>query len=139
MSDSRNTQIVKDAYAAFQRGDISAILNLLTEDIEWEGVKGTEGVLPQAGKRHGRAAVQEFFGQVGATTQFDTFEPREFIAQGDTVVAIGHYAGKAKPTGRSIATDWVMVFAFRGDKIASFREFTDSAQIVKAFGQPAGV
>jgi len=139
MSESRNAQIVKDAYAAFQRGDVNAILNLLTEDIEWEGVKGTEGVLPQAGKRHGRAAVQEFFGQVVATTQFDTFEPREFIAQGDTVVAIGHYTGKAKPTGLAIATDWVMVFAFRGDKIASFREFTDSAQIVKAFGPPAGV
>jgi ketosteroid isomerase-like protein len=137
MSEPRNTQIVREAYAAFGRGDINAIVSLLTDDVEWEGVKGTEGVLPQAGRRRGKAAITEFFGQVDSTTQFDTFEPLEFVAQADTVVCIGRYSGKAKTTGRSIAADWVMVFSFRGDKIARFREFTDSAQLVKAFGQVA--
>jgi ketosteroid isomerase-like protein len=105
--------------------------------VQWEGVKGAEGVVPQAGKRRGRATIGEFFAQVASTTQFDTFEPREFVAQGDTVVAIGRYTGKAKPTGRSFASDWVMVFTFNDGKVATFREFTDSAQIVKAFGQAA--
>jgi ketosteroid isomerase-like protein len=62
MSEAQNTQLVKDAYAAFQRGDITAILNMLDEAVDWHGVIGTE---------------------------FDTFDPREFIAQGDKVAVMG--------------------------------------------------
>ena len=47
MSEAQNTQLVKDAYAAFQRGDITAILNMLDDAVDWHGVIGTEGVLPQ--------------------------------------------------------------------------------------------
>ena len=64
MSEAQNTQLVKDAYAAFQRGDIHTILDMLDENIEWHGVIGTKVVLPQAGRRRGRAAVAEFFRQV---------------------------------------------------------------------------
>jgi ketosteroid isomerase-like protein len=136
MSEAANVQTVKSAYAAFQRGDVKTILGLLADDVQWEGVKGTEGVLPQAGKRQGHAAVSQFFAQVAGTSNFETFEPREFVAQGDTVVAIGRYSGTSKPSGNSFASDWVMVFTFRNGQIATFREFVDSAQIVKAFGQP---
>jgi ketosteroid isomerase-like protein len=139
MSEAQNTQVVKDAYAAFQRGDINTILGLLDEEIVWQAVKGTEGVVPTAGVRHGRAGVAEFFKQLGEAVAFDAFEPREFVAQGDTVVAIGYYRGKAKPTGRPMSSDWVMVFNFRGAKIARFREFTDSAAIVRAFSADAPV
>jgi ketosteroid isomerase-like protein len=72
MSD-RNVQTVKHAYAAFQRGDMNAILSLLTDDVEWDGVKGTDGVLPQAGKRRGKPAVTEFCGQVAISTSFREF------------------------------------------------------------------
>ena len=139
MSDAQNIQLVKDAYAAFVRGDINAILDMLDDTIDWHGVIGTEGVLPQAGRRHGRAAVAEFFRQVAEATTFETFEPREFVAQGDRVVAIGHYRGKANPTGRTYASDWVMVFEIRNGKFVRFREFTDSAQLVRVYGTAANV
>lgn len=137
MSADRNTQTVKDAYAAFLRGDIEGIVGLVTDDVQWEGVKGAEGVVPQAGARQGKAGVREFFEQVGDTVAFERFEPREYIATDDAVVAIGNYAAKAKPTGRGIASDWAMVFNFRDGKIARFREFTDSAVIVRAFERVA--
>lgn len=35
MSEERNVRIVQEAYGAFGRGDISALLGLLTEDVEW--------------------------------------------------------------------------------------------------------
>jgi len=72
MSEAQNTQLVKDAYAAFQRGDITAILNMLDDAVDWHGVIGTEGVL-----------------QVAEAITFDTFDPREFIAQGDKVAVMG--------------------------------------------------
>jgi ketosteroid isomerase-like protein len=132
MSVERNIQLVKDAYAAFVRGDIATIVDSLTDDVEWEGVKGTEGVLPHAGVRRGKAEVAKFFQQVGSTLAFDRFEPQEYVAQADTVVAIGRYSGTMKTSGRVAAGDWVMVFNLRDGKVARFREFTDSAALVRA-------
>jgi len=134
MSAERNIQVVKDAYAAFLRGDIAAILAALTDDIEWEGVKGTEGTLPQAGVRRGKGEVARFFQEVDSTTKFERFEPQEFIAQGDTVVAVGMYSGIAKANGQRATSDWAMVFNMRDGKVARFREFCDSAALVRAYG-----
>ena len=134
MSEARNTQTVKECYAAFQRGDVNTILNALADNVEWEGVKGTEGVAPHAGIRRGRAAVAEFFQIVGSTLDFQAFEPKEFVAQGDTVVAIGSYTATVKATRKSTSSDWTMIFNFQDGKITRFREFTDSAQLVRAYG-----
>jgi uncharacterized protein len=134
MAADRNIQVVKDAYAAFLRGDIAAVLDALTDDIEWDGVKGTDGTLPQAGLRRGKAEVARFFQEVDATTQFERFEPREFVAEGDAVVAIGTYTGMSKASGQRATSDWVMVFNFRDGKVARFREFCDSAALVRAYG-----
>jgi ketosteroid isomerase-like protein len=133
MAEAANTQLIKDAYAAFQRGDIAAILNSCDDNVEWQGVIGTEGVLPQSGLRRGKAQVGEFFKQVADTTDFKSFEPKEFIAQGDKVVVLGSYAANMKPSGQRYASDWVMVFTVRNGKVTGFREFSDSAQLVRAY------
>jgi ketosteroid isomerase-like protein len=133
MSEAQNTQVVKDAYAAFQRGDIAAILNMLDDNVEWQGVIGTEGVLPQAGVRRGRASVADFFQHVAETTDFTSFEPKEFVAQGDQVVAVGSYTARMKPSGQPVSSSWVMLFTVRNGKVLRFREFTDSAQLVRAY------
>lgn len=137
MSEAQNTQLVKDAYAAFLRGDVNAILAMVDDNVDWHGVIGTEGVLPQAGRRHGRAAVAEFFRQVAESTNFEAFEPREFIAQGDRVAVLGHYTGTTNPSGQRFASDWAMIFDIRNGRFVRFREFTDSAQIVRVYGAPA--
>ena len=139
MSEAQNTQSVKDAYAAFGRGDVGAILALVDEGVEWEGVKGAEGVAPQAGLRRGKVAVGDFFQQVGSTLDFHAFEPKEFVAQGDRVVAIGSYSATVKATQRLTGSDWVMIFDFRNGKVVRFREFTDSAAVVRAYGAAAAV
>src|SRR5437763_15754104 len=98
MNEAQNTKTVQEAYAAFGRGDIPALLELLTEDVVWHGVYGGSADVPQAGERRGRAAVAEFFGLVAATTEFSRFEPHEFIAAGEKVVTLGHYTGTVTAT-----------------------------------------
>ena len=137
MSESRNVQIVKDAYAAFGRGDAQAIVAACDDNVEWHAVKGAEGVAPHAGLRRGRAQVAQFFQQVGGTIDFQRFEPREFIAQGDQVVVVGEYEGSLRQNGTKMTSDWVMVFTIRDGRIARFREWTDSAQLVRAYGTAA--
>ena len=131
MSD-RNIQVVKDAYAAFFRGDIAGVLALVAEDVDWQGVKGTEGVVPQAGARRGRSQVEEFFALLAGNTQFKTFEPKQFIASDDSVAVVGYYEATILTTGRHVASDWVMTFTIKDGKITQFREFTDSAAFARA-------
>ena len=112
---------------------------MVDDSVEWEGVKGTEGVAPHAGLRRGKAAVAEFFQILATTLDFQMFEPREFIAQGDAVASIGRYKATVKATKKVSEADWVMVFTLRNGKITRFREFTDSAAIVRSFGVAVGV
>jgi ketosteroid isomerase-like protein len=131
--EAENTKLVKDAYAAFQRGDIPAVLATLSDDVEWHAVIGTEGIVPTSGVRRGRAGVTEFFKQLANSTTFEAFEPREFIAQGDQVAVVGRYKGKATTTGKAYDSEWVMVFTIRNGKVVRFREFADSRQLAAAY------
>jgi uncharacterized protein len=133
MSEAQNVSVVQNAYAAFGRGDIATLLGYMTEDIQWRPVIGTAKHVPFSGERKGKAGVGEFFKQVAESEDFQQFEPREFVAQGDNVVARGHYRAVTKATGRTFDSDFVMVFTLRDGRVAAFQEFTDSAGINAAF------
>lgn len=140
MAEQENVRVVQDAYAAFQRADIPGLLELFAEDIDW-WTPGTPEQIPYAGRRSGRDAVAEFFARLGETTEFTTFEPREYIAQGDRVVASGNYKGRTLTAGRQFDIDWLHVFTVRDGRITSFREYNDTAALAAAFrsvaAQPA--
>jgi ketosteroid isomerase-like protein len=127
-----NTEVVQNAYAAFARGDMQALLGCFADDILWNAVYGTGPHVPTSGVRQGKAAVAEFFKQVAANVNFSAFEPQEFVAAGDKVVALGHYTATT-PIGKSFDADFAMVFTLRHGKIARFQEFSDSAGINAAY------
>jgi hypothetical protein len=131
MSEAQNTKVVQDAYAAFGRGDIPAVLSAFDDNITWHAAMGATRH-PLSNERRGKAAVAEFFKTLPQVQTFEQFEPREFIAQGDKVVALGHYRAKT-PGGKHFDSDWAMVFTLRNGKVVQFREFADSAAINAAF------
>jgi ketosteroid isomerase-like protein len=128
MSEESNVQLVQDAFAAFQRGDIQSILNSLSDDVEWI----EPPVEPLGGVYRGRDSVAEFFRKVGETSDFSSFEPREYVAQGDRVVALGSYKATVRGTGRAYECDWAMAFTITNGKISKFQEFTDTAAFAAA-------
>ncbi len=131
MNEQNNIQVVQKAYECFGKGDIPGILATLSADVVWH-VAPVENV-PYTGTRNGHEGAASFF--TGMVEAEDTlkFEPREFTAQDDRVIVIGHYEARAKATGREYATYWVHVFKFRDGKITSFAEYTDTAAIAAAF------
>ncbi len=132
MTESQNVEVVKAAYAAFGSGDIPALLALLAADVEWHGVYGTGPHVPTSGRRRGMAAVDAFFGQVAEHVHFWTFEPKEFIATGDKVVALGHYRATTSQGGE-FDSDFAMVFTVKHGKVTRFQEFCDGAAISAAY------
>jgi uncharacterized protein len=103
MSVQENVQIVKEAYAAFGRGDMQGLLALFAEDIEW--ISPGEG-LPLAGTYRGLTGVADFFQKISEMLEFSLFEPREFVAQGDRVLVVGFDRGRVKATNRTFEGHW---------------------------------
>jgi ketosteroid isomerase-like protein len=132
MTPEQNTDIVKRAYASFKSGDMNALMATYANDVSWE-VYGPS-TIPTAGVRKGLSGVQEFFGMLDSAMSVQSFEPREFIAQGDQVVVLGDYSWKVKATGRTFTAKWAHVATLKDGKIVRFREYTDTAAAVAAFG-----
>jgi ketosteroid isomerase-like protein len=131
MSERTNVGVVQQAYEAFGRGDIPAVLDLLTDDVEWT-LQGPS-VLPFAGTFRGREGIAAFFSVLGETLEFEQFEPREFVAQGDAVVVIGYERSVVKQTDRSFEQEWAHVYTLRDGKIATGRFFENTAAEAAAF------
>jgi uncharacterized protein len=130
MSEQTNADVVQRGYEAFGRGDIPAFLELLTDDVEW--IQQGPPVIPFAGTRHGHEGVMEYFSLLGETLEFEQFEPREFVAQDDTVVVLGFERSLGKATGRTVEQEWAHVYTLRDGKIAKGRFFEDTAAYVAA-------
>lgn len=130
MTENENTNIVQNVYGNFKAGEIKALLDLLSEDIEWQ-LPEIENV-PFAGKRRGHEQMGQFFASLVDTQEVQLFEPREFIAQGEKVVALGHYAWRVKSTGREFGGDFAHVFTILNGKVVRFHEYMDTAAAAAA-------
>ena len=130
MAEQENVQAVQDIYAAFGRGDMPAVLEAMADDIEWV-IQGPSD-MPTAGTQRGKQAVLAWFGVLAENLEFQVFEPREFIAQGDKVVALVYLEETNRRTGRKVDQTAAMVWTFRDGKITRHQGFEDTAAIAAA-------
>ena len=86
-----NVTLVQSLYAAFQRGDIGAIVGAAVPDTVWH-VHGRPKDHPALGVHKGPQGVQRFFEIVAETQDVVMFTPREFYAADDKVFVRGNYA-----------------------------------------------
>jgi uncharacterized protein len=126
-----NTQVVRQAYDNFKTGNVPALLAQLTADADWHLPKIENARI--SGPRRGSAQIGEFFTALGEDQDTLAFEPREFIAQGDEVVVLGHYAWRVKQTGKQFDSDFAHVFTVRDGQVVRFREFLDTAVAAEAY------
>ena len=131
MSTQDNLKTVQGIYTAFGQGNIPAILNVLADDVEFHQPPGGEP--PFTGLYRGRDGAGNFFQSMVETVDVLAMEPQEFVAQGDTVVVLGHYRFRPKTTGIAYDTDWAMVWWFRDGKINKFQIHYDTATEAAAF------
>jgi uncharacterized protein len=129
MSD-QNKEIVRQAYENFKSGNIESLLGQLSDTVEWQ-LAEIENV-PFAGKRSGREEVGQFFSLLAEDQEVLQFEPQEFVAEGEKVVALGQYSWRVKSTGREYGGQWAHVFTIRDGKITGFNEYMDTAAAAAA-------
>ena len=127
-----NVEIVRDAAAAFNRGDLDAWLEYWTDDIDYRAV---EGALDDRGPMHGKDAVRAYF-----QDWLDTFddlkaEPLELIDGPDEqVVTVLRFGGRAKLSGVEADLTFAVVYTLRDGKVARGREYWTKEQALEAAG-----
>ena len=127
MHEQENTRLVQQTYQSIKVGDIRSFLNSLAGDVEWE-LPVMKNV-PFAGRWQGHEQVGQFFDKVAEAQETLEFEPKEFIAQDDKVVVLGHFSMRIKSTGRVFSSDWAHVWTVKGGKVTRFYEYVDTAAV----------
>ncbi len=121
----KNTQLVRILYEAFKRGDIGTLLAGLAANVEWITPGPSE--FPLAGRRTGREEVSQFFQLLKDEEDIQEFEVDRYLAENDTVVALGHYRAKVRSTGRTTTSSFAHVFTVAFGKVSRFEEYFDTA------------
>ena len=124
-----NLTSVRAVYDAFARGDIPAVLNSLSPDVEWTEAEG----FPYGGTYVGPQAVLEgVFMRLGTEWEGFTAVPDEFIDGGETIVALGEYGGTYKATGKSFRANFAHVWKVRDGKAVRFVQYADTLIVHRA-------
>ena len=124
-----NSDTIRNLYDAFARADIPAVLAALAPNVSWTEAEG----FPYGGTYTGPDAVlHNVFMKLGTEWEGFAAVPHEFIADRDTVVALGEYSGTYKATGKGFSAPFAHVWKFRNGKVATFRQHTDTAVVQKA-------
>jgi uncharacterized protein len=119
-----NTEVVRGAYAAFEVGDVPAVLGVLAEDVEWIESDG----FPTSGTYRGHdAVVQGVFMPLVQDYEGFTVKPEAFVGEGDSVVAVGWYEGRYKATGKVARARFAHVWTIGDGKVRRFEQIVDSA------------
>ena len=127
MSADANIKTVVAAYEAFGRGDVAAILDAVTHDVDWAAEAATP-TAPWYGMRRGKDAVARFFTDFGSAMEVEEFTPLTFAANETDVLTVVRCRTTSRRTGKSTAMDLHHLFRFRDGKIAYYRGTEDTAQ-----------
>ena len=128
-----NTDVLKQGYEAFGRGDLEGATENFADDIRWENPEAPQ--LPNSGVIQGRDTVKQVFAELGDHWESFSIVPDEFIESGDTVVVLSHSEAKGKDTGKEVKLPWVHVWRFRDGKAAEVQALTDTALAADALGR----
>lgn len=123
-------EIIRQAYAALNRGDIDGFVKDFDPQIVRVEFEGS----PMEGKHYGIEAVREHVNVGRSTWAEGACEPESFITSGDKVIVICHVRVRLKDQ-----TDWLEgrtgdVFTFRDGKIIEFRTFSEGKDALKYAG-----
>jgi ketosteroid isomerase-like protein len=98
MGEQQSTELVQRIYGSFRDGDIPAMLDSLSEDVQWVTAE-LEGV-PVSGIWHGREQVGQFFQTLSDTQEIRQLELREFVASMIRSLRLGAMPGTSRPLAR---------------------------------------
>ena len=132
---------IREGYRLFGDGD-PAFLDRFTSDATLVFPE----TLPEGGTYASPWEALQYFNNVGELFEDPRPDPEEFIRDGDRLVVLGHFHGRARATGERVAIAFAHVARLTPvegplsqQRYAAFELFIDTAAVVAAItGQGAG-
>jgi ketosteroid isomerase-like protein len=132
MSEQVNIRIVKEIYDAVGRGDLDAILERVTDDVDWAAeVAGTAA--PWHGPRTGKEGVASFFEDINTSIEISGFVPHSYAAGDGEVHLLVDWTFRPLASERQTSMTMHHYWRLRDGKVARFRGSEDSALTAEAF------
>lgn len=131
-----NATAIGELYGAFGRGDLSAVLGMLADDVSWDAdwadnFAQRDGGLDHFRPRHGRAGAAEFFSVLAGYT-FNDFQVQAVIA-GDAYVVARVTIDVSLPSGGRMRDEELHLWSFDADgRIVALRHYIDTAKHLAA-------
>jgi len=122
-------EIVKAYYEASDRRDLNGMIADFATDCQWIEMDG----FPCRGTYIGsQAVIKNVFAVLAKTFHNYCFTLERLIDAGEEVVAIGHYSGVHKQTGKSFQARTVHIWQVQAEKICKFEQFTDTLRVTES-------
>ena len=126
-----NVERIKQVEAAFNRGDLDAMVELLSADAEWEISENNPAARTLHGREEIRAYIEDWRDTVGGLHYHGT----RYIDAGDAVVQVGTMTGRAGQDGPELTVPLAFVTRFSDDGVPlRTEEYLDPAEALAAAG-----
>jgi ketosteroid isomerase-like protein len=116
--------LVRKAFAAYNRGDIDDLLELMAEDV----VAVIPSGLPNDGIYHGRDGFLEMLGAWEEAWEEFRIEPIEFIEEGDAVIVPIRQFGRGRGSGIETEMELTQLMRVRSGRFVQWRLCWDRAE-----------
>jgi uncharacterized protein len=131
MSQQENLRIVKEIYDAVGRGDMTAILDRVSDDVDWSAEAASDAA-PWYGRRTGKTGVESFFRDLAESIEITEFAPHSFAAGDDDVHLLVRWTFRSVTTGQQASMTMHHYWRVRDGKIEHFRGSEDTEQTARA-------
>ena len=125
---------VQQIYAAFARGDIPAIVDLLDDDVQWETWTSNSAQavgVPWLRAGTGKAAAWRFFEEIGRW-KFEDFQVLGLMAS-ESQVAAEAMVDAIVPGGKRLRDEEMHLWNVNAaGKVTRFRHYADTAKHIEA-------
>ncbi|MEW6582132.1 MAG: nuclear transport factor 2 family protein [Actinomycetota bacterium] len=126
MTVQADVELLRNAYDAFARRDLPAVLDIMHPDIEWVIPAGASF----GGVHRGHvSAVRKVLMSAPADGNAFRTEPEEFLEAGGAVVVLGNHRGRVGGDGAEFEIPFAHVWELRDGLVVRCRSYVDTAQL----------
>jgi uncharacterized protein len=132
MADPEVVKLLRDGYAAYSRGDLDTVLNLLADDVELVPPPSS----PEPQPLRGREAVRRYL----LPDLFDDqrAEPEEFVERGDRIMVVARVLARGSGSGVELDQTVFHVWTLERGRAVRLEVHVDRDEALAALeGKPA--
>lgn len=128
-----NKEILQNGIGQFLQGNIQAVLDACTDDVEW--ATWDNPAIPFARTYKGKQGVATFFQSLMEAADFKVFEPKGYYADGDKVFAVIHQQAIIRKTGKQYDHPFIFEVTFENEKMKKTFSYVNSIDQANAFSE----